>query len=154
MTEADIRARLPHAGAMCLLDRVLDWSETSIRCGATSHSKPDHPLADGGRLLGPAAIEYAAQAAALHHSLIVPQDSPRPGLLTGASNVVFGVSRLDDVAGPLIVTAERLAGDERQALYAFALTDEAGSRLVEGRLTAIMSTSETSKDGTAAPVPG
>jgi hypothetical protein len=47
------------------------------------------------------------------------------------------VPRLDDVAGDLLVSVEHLAGDERQALYRFAVHDVAGRDwpLVDGRAT-------------------
>ena len=41
----------------------------------------------------------------------------------------------DDVEGELRVSATKLAGDDRQALYAFALHDERGALLVDGRAT-------------------
>jgi hypothetical protein len=50
------------------------------------------------------------------------------------------VPRLDDVAGDLIVSVEHLAGDERQALYRFAVHDDAGRPLVDGRATVVLDT--------------
>ena len=46
--------------------------------------------------------------------------------------------RLDDATGPLTVRAERQAGDERQAMYRFALLDADGKALVEGRCTVVL----------------
>ena len=50
------------------------------------------------------------------------------------------VARLDDVVGDLLVSAEHLAGDERQAMYRFELHDEQGRLLVDGRATVVLDT--------------
>ncbi|MGN6808050.1 MAG: 3-hydroxylacyl-ACP dehydratase [Trinickia sp.] len=65
----DIYRRIPHAGAMCLLAAVREWDASGIVCTAHSHAQADHPLREDGRLSSMHAIEYAAQAAALHASL-------------------------------------------------------------------------------------
>ncbi len=39
-----IRTLVPHAGAMCLLEQVLYWDESSISCQTGSHRDPAHPL--------------------------------------------------------------------------------------------------------------
>ena len=73
LDHAAIAARVPHAGAMCLLDSVVSWDEQHIECRAASHASPTHPLAQDGRLPATAAIEYAAQAMALHGCLVHEQ---------------------------------------------------------------------------------
>ena len=73
LDRAGIAARIPHAGSMCLLHALLDWSATTIACSAVSHRDADNPLRDAHGLPAAAAIEYAAQAMALHGAL-----SPRP----------------------------------------------------------------------------
>ena len=37
----DIARRIPHAGTMCLLERVLEVDAARIVCGADSHRRPD-----------------------------------------------------------------------------------------------------------------
>ena len=60
MLDRDAIAKLlPHAGRMCLLDRVLHWDERSIRCAAVSHRDADHPLRGATGLATLAGIEYA-----------------------------------------------------------------------------------------------
>ena len=143
---AGIAARVPHGGRMCLLDRMLDWSAEHIHCSAGSHTDPANPLRCEAGLLAPAAIEYAAQAMALHgtlsaalrHSGAAP--APLPGFLASARNVRLWVPRLDRVAGPLTVRAQRLRGDARQALYCFEISDEHGAPLVDGRATVVFDT--------------
>ena len=139
LDHAGIAARIPHGGRMCLLDALLSWSAEGIRCSAASHRDPDHPLRHGGALPAPAAIEYAAQAMALHGTLCAaPGAAPRPGFLAAVRGVRLQVPRLDTVEGALIVSAQRVAGDSGQALYTFALHDERATLLVEGRATVIL----------------
>jgi predicted hotdog family 3-hydroxylacyl-ACP dehydratase len=110
-----------------------------VRCTATSHRDAANPLRAGGVLLAPVAIEYAAQAMALHGTLCAaPGVAPRPGFLAAVRGVRLRVPRLDTIEGALIVSAQRLAGDSGQALYTFALHDERGTLLVEGRATVIL----------------
>ncbi|MDQ2778947.1 MAG: hydroxymyristoyl-ACP dehydratase [Pseudomonadota bacterium] len=136
---AGIRQRIPHQGRMALLNALSGWSDTHIDCRVTNHADPAHPLRSAGGLLAPSAIEYAAQAMALHASLRAAAGAtPRGGFLASARSVVMHVPRLDDAAGPLAVRAERLAGDERQAMYRFTMHDAAGLPLVEGRCTVVL----------------
>ena len=140
MMERDqIAALIPHAGSMCLLQRLQSHSDTQIRCSTGSHRDADNPLRLDGVLPAPCGIEYAAQAMALHGALCAPADSaPKPGFLASVRNVRLRVARLDDIEGDIEVSAERLAGDQQQALYGFALHDHRGRLLVEGRATVIL----------------
>jgi predicted hotdog family 3-hydroxylacyl-ACP dehydratase len=128
-----IAALIPHAGRMCLLDEVLDWTDETISCRASSHRDRDNPLARDGRLGVLCGIEYASQAMAIHGRLSAPAD-PRPsaGYLASVRDVASHIDRLDLVEGDLLVGAERLLGNPRQAVYAFSL--RSGDRvLLEGR---------------------
>ena len=136
---AGIAARVPHHGSMCLLDRLLRWDAETIVCAANSHHHPDHPLRTAAGLLSPTAIEYAAQAMALHGTLsAAPGTPPTPGFLASVRGVTLHVPRLDTIEGELQVSAQRVMGDTNQALYAFALHSASGQPLVEGRATVIL----------------
>lgn len=138
---AAIAALIPHQGRMNLLDAVLACTPQAISCRARSHRRADHPLRLDGTLPAPVGIEYAAQAMALHGALNArPGVRGRPGFLASARGVRLHVARLDDVAGDLLVQVDHLAGDERQALYRFALHDEAGRVLLDGRATVVLDT--------------
>jgi predicted hotdog family 3-hydroxylacyl-ACP dehydratase len=137
----EIGALIPHQGRMNLLDAVLACTPQAITCRARSHGRDDHPLRLDGTLPAPVGIEYAAQAMALHGALNArPGVRGRPGFLASARGVRLHVARLDDVAGDLHVQVEHLAGDERQALYRFALHDDTGRVLVDGRATVVLDT--------------
>jgi predicted hotdog family 3-hydroxylacyl-ACP dehydratase len=137
---AGIAARIPHRDAMCLLERLESWSPEGLRCSTSTHLDPHNPLRTPSGLLAPAAIEYAAQAMALHGSLVAPADGgPGPGYLASVRGVRFAGARLDAVAGRLQVEVERLAGDSRQILYRFVVGDGA-TVFAEGRATVVLNT--------------
>lgn len=146
MDAAGIAQRIPHQGRMAWLDGLLEWSDDHIVCRASNHQDRDHPLRTARGLLGGAAIEYAAQAMALHGALCAQaagsadSSSPEPGFLASARSVQLGVWRLDDVAGPLRVEARRLAGDDRQLLYRFHVAGASGIVVAEGRATVVLNT--------------
>lgn len=139
MDHAAIAARIPHSGSMCLLQRLESHDERQIRCSASSHRDIANPLRLDGALPAACAVEYAAQAMALHGALAAPAgERPTPGFLASVRHLRLRVARLDDVPGDIEVRAERLAGDTRQALYSFALHGQGGALLVEGRATVIL----------------
>ncbi|MEO7760984.1 MAG: hydroxymyristoyl-ACP dehydratase [Casimicrobiaceae bacterium] len=141
-----IAGRIPHSGTMCLLDRVLEGDAECIVCAANSHRAPDNPLRTRDGLSAVHAIEYAAQAMALHRSFATDDPpgassgQPPRGMLTSVRNVVCHVDRLDDIDGDLVIAATRVSGERELVIYAFAV--RAGERLlVSGRATALLDVS-------------
>jgi predicted hotdog family 3-hydroxylacyl-ACP dehydratase len=135
-----IEAHIPHQGTMCLLEEVLSWDAQTIVCRSTSHRSPDNPLRAHGRLGAACAIEYAAQAIAIHGALLQPMpsaDAGRFGLLASARDVELLVARLDDIQQDLRVSAQRLHSDSRGALYAFELHEQ-DCLLVRGRASLLL----------------
>ena len=129
-----IAARLPHTGLMCLLDRVLHWDERSIHCSALSHRDPDNPLRHGGGLPTLVAIEYAAQAAAVHGFLLHAVRKPRSGVLAALKNVTVARPWLHDLTEEIMVEATLLHSDPAGGIFTFAvLTGE--ERLLSGQFT-------------------
>lgn len=141
LDHAGIAARIPHAGRMALLDGLDGWDAQQIRCHATSHQAADHPLRSASGLLSVHAIEYAAQAMALHGALLaVEGEPPRAGYLASVRGVTLAVPHLHDRPGALKVRAERLAGDANQVMYRFEVRDGAGAPVAEGRATVVLNT--------------
>lgn len=134
---AGIARLVPHAGRMCLLDAVLEWQPASIRCVVRNHRDADHPLRTASGLLATAAIEYAAQAAALHGAMAPGAGERQGGMLASARNVRCRRLRLDDLAGDLVVQATQLAADPQQLLYSFSV-GHAGEEVVTGRLAVVL----------------
>jgi predicted hotdog family 3-hydroxylacyl-ACP dehydratase len=142
LDRAGIAARIPHGGAMCLLDAVLAWSDAGIHCSIVNHADARHPLRSASGLLSPCAIEYAAQAMAVHAALCAASDAKPPsGFLASARAVRLWAARLDDAPGPLELHAQRLGGVGTQAQYGFELKDAANRLLVDGRLVVVLAQS-------------
>jgi predicted hotdog family 3-hydroxylacyl-ACP dehydratase len=135
---AGIARLIPHGEAMCLLDRVLDWDGQRIRCVADSHRAACNPLRHAGRLGVLCGVEYAAQAMALHGALVGGTGVPAvAGYLASVRAVTCHVARLDNIPGPLDVTAERLLGEGDRLIYRFALHHEA-RLLLDGRAAVVI----------------
>jgi len=145
-----LATHLPHRGDMNLLEGVAAWDAQCIDCVATRHREPGHPLRRAGELPVAAGIEYAAQAVAAHGALVAEAGGPLgAGYLASARSVTFHVRRLDDVAGPLAIHAERIGGDAGGVLYEFCV-EGAGRRLVEGRVAVVLDAGDRSPPGAAA----
>ncbi len=145
LDRAGIARLIPHSGSMCLLARLQSWDAQRIRCVATNHRDASHPLRTASGLMSPCAIEYAAQAMALHGALI-GQDAgtaASPGFLASARGVQLHVLRLDDLPSAevdeLHIEATRQSGDARQILYSFHVS-HGGRPLAEGRAAVVLNT--------------
>jgi predicted hotdog family 3-hydroxylacyl-ACP dehydratase len=133
MLDADaIRALIPHAGRMCLLDQVLAYDPERIVCSCTSHTSDRNPLRTNDGLSAVHAIEYGAQAMALHGALL--GGAKRPGYIVAVREVQMNVDWLHEILGPVRVTAKVLMRDERAATYRFLLEVE-NETLVVGHLS-------------------
>lgn len=132
-----IAQRIPHAGAMCLLDEVTVWDDNTVEAISRSHTDPDSPLAMNGSLHGVHLVEYAAQAAAVHGALAGESGDgssrPRRGMLAGLRNATLHVKRLGRDTGVLSIHARRLFDQPGGCLYQ-ARIEADGRVLFEGRL--------------------
>ena len=134
--KAEIERRIPHAGAMNLLDGVIEWSAESIRCRAISQRDPANPLRVGGKLYAISGVEYASQAMAIHGALSgTVAGRPRAGYLASLRDVVCHRATLD--GDELTVYAESLMGDATRVMYAFSVRDGA-EEIITGRATVVL----------------
>jgi predicted hotdog family 3-hydroxylacyl-ACP dehydratase len=134
----EIRARIPHAGTMCLLDGVLSWDEQSIVCTTESHRAADNPLRRDGRLHTIGGVEYAAQAMALHGGLAGgAEPRPRVGYLASLREVACRVPYLDAIEGDLLVEVERLLDEGSRVIYRFTISGKDGE-LMSGRAAVVL----------------
>lgn len=127
---------------MCLLDGVSEWDATRAHCISHSHRAADNPLRHRDQLGAVCAIEYAAQAIAVHAALLAEtagENAQRPaaGFLASTRAVRLAVSRLDDIAGDLEIEVERMSGTSDSVLYQFAVTAE-GRLLANGRAAVML----------------
>jgi len=120
---------------MCLLDSVAFWDEQRIDCRASSHRAPENPLRLDGRLPGIVAIEYAAQAMAVHGGLCaLPDHGAAPGYLVAVRDARLHVATLDDVATELEISATCQAADATGLAYVFEVK-AGGHPIADGRAT-------------------
>ena len=134
---------LPHSGEMCLLHEVAEWDEERILCLATSHVDPANPLCFEGQLPALCAVEYAAQAMAVHGGLIAQEQRVKPkiGFLGSVRDVCLRVERLDDLPVPLEIRAVKQLADEHHCLYEFQIS-AGGRELVSGRAAVFLRSEE------------
>lgn len=125
---------LPHGGSMCLLNEVIQWDEERILARAINHNDPNHPLRHGGHLPALCAIEYAAQAMAVHGVLLTQEKggAPRIGFIGSVRDVRLAVDHLDGIADPLEIEAVKQLADENHSLYELRVS-AAGIELMTGR---------------------
>jgi len=137
MVAADrIAALIPHAGSMCLLERIVHWDDSSVTLATATHRNPDNPLATASGLRAIHLCEYGAQAMAVHGGLTAEARGERalPGLLVSLREVTLGCDFVQDLAGELLVEARRLHDGATAWQYEFRVT-HAGKLLAQGRST-------------------
>ena len=130
----DPRSLVPHAGAMCLLSRIVSANDREIVCAATSHRSPDNPLRRANRLAALHLAEYGAQAMAVHGGLSDPAARERGGMLVAIRDLALNVERLDEVHGELMIAATRLVANADGRIYSFTASG-GGRELGSGRVS-------------------
>lgn len=134
---SEMRQLVPHAGDMCLLERVAAHDEHHIVCATWTHRSATNPLRRDDRLAALHLVEYGAQAMAAHGVLRSQASSPiRSGRLVSVREVKLEVARLDDLVDELRVRATWRAGSESGQIYEFEAT--CGERVLgSGRVAVI-----------------
>lgn len=125
---------VPHAGSMCLLERIVRWDEQSVTAATTTHRSSSNPLAVDGRLHAMQLCEYGAQAMAVHGGLtaMARGETARPGLLVSLRDVALDCDFVETLDGELIVEARRLHDSGAAWQYEFRV-EHAGRSLAQGR---------------------
>jgi predicted hotdog family 3-hydroxylacyl-ACP dehydratase len=126
-----IAALIPHQGAMCLLDRVVEWDKDRVVLATSTHRAADNPLRLAGRLRAVHLCEYGAQAMAVHCAQ-ADGKTARPGFLVSLRDVKLQVDFIDALDGELLVSAQRLLESAGSWQYAFEVT-HAGKVIATGR---------------------
>lgn len=137
LTREAIAALVPHQGAMCLLDRALEWDPTRILCEAESHAAPGNPLRRDGMLPAVCGLEFALQAMALHGALSAGGARQRAGFVSSLRDVRMATDRLDTIAGPLRIEAMALVAEDSGFIYRFDIAGE-GRSLLSGQAAVIL----------------
>ena len=130
---------IPHQGAMCLWDEVVEWDAQRIRLRAHNHCDRSHPLRSEDRLRAVHLCEYGAQAMAVHGGLRAREGggTAPPGMLVALRGIALHVARIDDLPGALEGEAEVLVEAEGSQQYAFRIL-HAGMLLAEGRAAVML----------------
>ncbi len=139
ITRHAIEAMIPHKGAMCLWDEVVDWDALRIRLRSEGHRDATHPLRSEGRLRAVHLCEYGAQAMAVHGGLrgAAAGGEPKVGFLVALRDVQLHVARIDDLAGALECEAELLAESAASQQYSFRIV-HAENVIAEGRAAVML----------------
>jgi predicted hotdog family 3-hydroxylacyl-ACP dehydratase len=119
-----IEEHIPHKEGMCLLDEVLTWDLTQAQCRTSTHRSLDNPLRAHERLGSACGIEYAAQTMAVHGALVASAEGgvAPAGFLASVRGVRLNIDRLDVFEADLVTAVQRVAGDEKTALYEFSVS--------------------------------
>lgn len=133
-----IEQLIPHSGDMCLLDKVVSWDTQKIHCTSNTHLDTHNPMRADNQLSALCAIEYAAQAMAIHGGLTaIAGKRPKAGYLASLRDIRCTQSRLDDLQGEMNIYAEQIMGDEMRVIYQFNLfIDEL--EIINGRATVVL----------------
>jgi predicted hotdog family 3-hydroxylacyl-ACP dehydratase len=139
LDRAQLAALIPHAGSMCLLDGVVEWTAEWIHCETNTHRDPDNPLRRRDELAALHLTEYGAQAMAVHGALLA-QAGAQPGMLGALRDIQLHVRRIDDLTDTLSVTATRRLARSDGLIYDFAvrLRNSPTSLLCEGRISVVL----------------
>lgn len=140
LPKSDWVALIPHAGAMCLLDDVVEWDASRLHARSASHRRADNPLRADGVLHAVALCEYAAQAIAVHGALRARAAGgapSRPGVLAALREVALHIERIDDLEGALQVHVECLLAMADSLQYAFRV-EHRGAPLAAGRAAIVL----------------
>ena len=117
---------------MCFLDGVTQWDLNQICCTAPM---PDerHPLIRQGKVPAITAVEYAAQATALHGALLDSATTSRSGMLAKLRDVDVHCTWYPVGETTLSVQATLIARTMQGCLYSFDVST-ARQRIASGRL--------------------
>lgn len=118
LNHADIERLLPHKGAMCFLDAVTGWDSENICCSAFAPGV-EHPLIRSGRVSALIAVEYAAQATALHGALLDTATRPQAGMLATLRHVDLHCVWFPFIKNLLTIHAKLLSRTDGGCSYSF-----------------------------------
>ena len=119
----ELASLIPHSGLMCLNDKVIEWDNESVLCSTTSHLHSDNPLYKNNKLSALHAIEYCAQAMAIHGGLLAREKNTSlpPGYLAAVRNVELNYTYLDTIKQNLNIYAKQLMAQGGSLMYEFTM---------------------------------
>ena len=137
--QPNVMGLIPHSGTMCLLERIVSWTDDEVRLETSTHRSPDNPLRSNGRLRAVHLCEYGAQAMAVHGALKsrANETEAAPGMLVSLRSVQLTRDYIDDLPDELTVEARCLQASETSLQYNFRITHR-DELLAEGRAAVVL----------------
>lgn len=128
MTRCDmpaIGALVPHAGPMCLLDRVLAADADTLTAEVTIHAGSLFFAADAGGVGSWVGVEYMAQAVAAHAGWLARRDggAVKVGFLLGTRRYSTGSALFADGQVLRVSVKMEMRGDNGLGAYACSIAD-------------------------------
>ena len=142
MRNVPIASLIPQQGAMCLLDRIVEWDESRVVLETDTHRSPSNPLRVAGRLRSIHLCEYGAQAMAVHGALRTGSRTAADGMLVAMRSVTFTRDWFHDLPSSLRVEAQCLQHDAASLQYSFRVTHR-DELLAEGRAAVMLQVPRT-----------
>ena len=142
MRNVPIASLIPHQGAMCLLERIVEWNERRVVLETDSHRSPSNPLRVADKLRAIHLCEYGAQAMAVHGALLAGTPTAADGMLVAMRSVTFARDWIHDLPSSLRVEAECLHNEASSLQYSFRVTHR-GELLAEGRAAVMLQAPRT-----------
>ena len=139
LNSREIAQRLPHGGNMCLLDGVIEADSDSLTALASSHLDDDNPLRMDGKIATVNGIEYAAQAMAVHGSLLssAASETPQVGYIATVRNIEMTTPFIPETGASLLIKVQQLMSDSNGFTYQFHIHCEQ-QRLISGKITVFL----------------
>ncbi len=131
-----ISSLIPHQGAMCLLDRIVEWDDRRVVLETDTHRSAANPLRVADKLRAVNLCEYAAQAMAVHGALRAGAAAAE-GMLVALRSVEFARDWIHDLSSSLRIEAVCLHQDASSLQYSFRVTHR-GGLLAEGRAAVLL----------------
>ena len=135
LTRRQLAPLVPHGEGMLMIDSVTAFDDQSIRCESRCHQAENNPLRRDGRLSAHHAIEFAAQAAAVHGGLIDKSRRAPLRALAAVRKACFARSWLDDLESSLEIEASVVLVDQQAAVYHASLKHLEEEEVASMRLT-------------------
>ncbi len=145
----EIERRLPHGGSMSLLHEIIQADETSLTAQAVSHRDADNPLRIDGKIAMVNGVEYAAQAMAVHGSLVLEKKQAGSRAELKSSQGYIATVRNIELHAPyfpaadssssaaLLIKVKQLMSDQNGFTYQFDI--HCGQQLlISGRITVFL----------------
>jgi len=120
LSQQEIAELIPHGNGMSLLDQVTSWDDNAINCRSAAHLRSNNPLLKNGKLSTVLLVEYGAQAAAIHASLLKSgMGEKRAAYLGSVKKMALSKQWLEVEDTELFITANCEMNSPGGAIYQF-----------------------------------